>query len=298
MWKENPAPCTEQIPKVRSTKFDFTQWLQVNAHPSVVVCSHLFVSSTSMGSWSQITSILFILLPFVSSCSPGQKGPLTTQLVRPPKQQSRVQSFSGTPSAGLRASTDFRKPERSRVCVIGGDKRWRENESGVEAHRRRKKPDLLSPPKKINCRCLLADSPSAPNYGDSRKDLLSLRVFFLMHTFTNTQINPCLPTCACLRNRIHRFKSAQRIEDTWVTSPSSQSQYHQQSMKIINTPPALVALLIVPRIFASLKLFSCRVLHYGLFKVISVITEPFFGSTIICLQIFRGGISLFRGRKM
>lgn len=50
-----------------------------------------------------------------------------------------------------------------------------------------------------------------------------------------------------------------------------------------------MALLIFPRISAPLKLFSCRVLHYGLFKVISVITEPFFGSTIICLQIFQGG---------
>lgn len=50
-----------------------------------------------------------------------------------------------------------------------------------------------------------------------------------------------------------------------------------------------MALLIFPRISAPLQLFSCRVLHYGLFKVISVITEPFFGSTIICLQIFRGG---------
>lgn len=89
-----------------------------------------------------------MLLPFVSSCSPGQNGPLTTQLVRPPKQQSRVQSFSGTVSAGLRASTGFRKQARSRACVIGGDKRWRESESRVEAHRRRKKPDLLSPPKK------------------------------------------------------------------------------------------------------------------------------------------------------
>lgn len=88
-----------------------------------------------------------MLLPFVSSCSPGQNGPLTTQLVRPPKQQSRVQSFSGTVSAGLRASTGFRKQARSRACVIGGDKRWRESESRVEAHRRRKKPDLLSPPK-------------------------------------------------------------------------------------------------------------------------------------------------------
>lgn len=50
-----------------------------------------------------------------------------------------------------------------------------------------------------------------------------------------------------------------------------------------------MALLIFPWISAPLKLFSCRVLHYGLFEVISVITEPFFGSTIICLQIFQRG---------
>lgn len=154
-------------------------------------CVHTSLSpSTSLNSWSQITSLLFILLPFVSSCSPGQKGPLTTQLVRPPKQQSRVQSFSGTVSAGLRASTGFRIQERSRACVIGGDKRRRERARAVWKHIGGERNLIYYHPQKINCRCLLADSPSAPNYGDSRKDLLSLRVFFLMHTFTNTQINP------------------------------------------------------------------------------------------------------------
>lgn len=131
-----------------------------------------------------------MLLPFVSSCSPGQKGPLTTQLARPPKQQSRVQSFSGTVPAGLRASTGFGKQERSRACVIGGDKRWRERARAVWKHIGGERNLIYYHPRKINCRCLRADSPSAPNYGDSRKDLLSLRVFFLMHTFTNTQINP------------------------------------------------------------------------------------------------------------
>lgn len=90
--------------------------------------------STSMSSWSQITSLLYTLLLFMSSCSPSQKGPLTTQLARPPKQQRRVQRFSGTVSAGLRASTAFRKQERSRACVIGGDKRWRERARAVWKH--------------------------------------------------------------------------------------------------------------------------------------------------------------------
>lgn len=57
-----------------------------------------------------------------------------------------------------------RKRDRRRACVTVGDmlRRETETERCVKAHRRRKKPDLLSPKRKINCRCLLADSPSAP----------------------------------------------------------------------------------------------------------------------------------------
>ncbi len=76
-----------------------------------------------------------------------------------------------------------RRRGRERVCVLHIETQTRGSESCVEAHQRRKKPDLLSP--KINCRCQLTDSSSAANYRHSRKDLLSSE-FASLHTLTHT----------------------------------------------------------------------------------------------------------------
>lgn len=92
-----------------------------------------------------------------------------------------------------------------------------------------------------------------------------------------------LPTCTCLRKCTHRLKGDKRTEASRETSPSSQSQHPHVNHKNNKYPAALVAPLIFPRIFASLKLFSCRSLHYRLFKVIRAIMKLFWGSAIICL---------------
>lgn len=179
--------------------------------PSGAACSHLVVSIHlhSLIITEQV-SPFFTLLPFFSHYSFGQEGAFTTQLVWPPKKWGWVQSFAGTLySYSPWVSTGLRKWEgeeegRERACVIHRETQTRESESCVEAHQRRKKPDLLSP--KINCRCQLTDSPSAANYRHSRKDPLSPRVYLSMHTYTHSDFElqyTYLCVCICFHKHAH-----------------------------------------------------------------------------------------------
>lgn len=92
----------------------------------------------------------------------------------------------------LQVSVLPRKRDRRRACVIGGDtlRSERETESCVKAHRRRKKPDLLSPKrKKLTADVCSQILPLPPIMETHAKICSACRVFFPMHTFTNTRIN-------------------------------------------------------------------------------------------------------------
>lgn len=127
---------------------------------------------------------------FVSSYSSGQEESFMTQPARPPKQQSWGQNFAR--NSFCRSFLLPRKRDRRRACVIAGDtlRSERETESCVKAHRRRKKPDLLSPKrKKLTADVCSQILPLPPIMETHAKICSASRVFFPMHTFTNTRIN-------------------------------------------------------------------------------------------------------------
>lgn len=178
--------------RCRQQKLDSTQAVLgfcQSVLPSAVACSHLVVPIHlhSLIITEQVSRFYTPFLPLQlypgrsfhnSTCVATQKVRLSPNFCR-----NFVPLVLGFPQAW--GNEEKRKSEC--VCVIHRETQTRESESCVEAHQQRKKPDLLSP--KINCRCQLTDSPSAANYRHSRKDLLSSRVCFFIHTYTNTELH-------------------------------------------------------------------------------------------------------------
>lgn len=134
---------------------------RLHALPPVVACSHLFVSVLGL----TITSHIY---PFHAPSSPVLLQPWPG---RPFHSSARAATQTAEPSPrffrnSFCTSSRFRRPQETRkresMCNRRRHAEGRESESRVEAHQRRKKPDLLSPKKESTADVCMQILPLPP----------------------------------------------------------------------------------------------------------------------------------------